>query len=213
MGLQVGSAYARLGARLDDDGFDRFRRRLDAARRDARNDIEAEAKLDVDRRGFGRWKSQLDDAGKHSKRFATVTAGAFATVATGAAGLAVAGGVAFAALAKHSVDAASDINESLSKNRVLFGDYAKDIETFAKTSAANFGISRQAALEFTGTFGNLFRALGVGQKEAAGMTPPTSSSSPPIWPPSTTRAWRTPSTRSGPVSSVRPSRSGRSAST
>ena len=68
---------------------------------------------------------------------------------------------------KTAVNTASDINESLSKNEVLFGRQAKGIENFSKRSANAFGISRQSALEYTGTFGNLFNALGISNKESA----------------------------------------------
>lgn len=69
-----------------------------------------------------------------------------------------------------SISAASDLNESLNKNRVLFGDMSGQIEQFANTSAAGFGISKNAALEATGIFGNLFRAMEIGQKPAADMS-------------------------------------------
>lgn len=83
-----------------------------------------------------------------------------------ASGVAVAG-VAFAAVATDAVKLANDISESTSKNSVLFGKQAKEAQKFAATSAKSFGISKRAALEFTGTFGNLMRAQGIGQKQAA----------------------------------------------
>lgn len=85
-----------------------------------------------------------------------------------AAGATLAAGVTV--LGKTAVDAASDVNESLSKNVTLFGKYAADIETFSGKSAKSFGISKRAALEYTGTFGNLFNAIGVTQKKSAGMS-------------------------------------------
>lgn len=89
---------------------------------------------------------------------------------------AVAGiGTAFAAVKvagffKDSVKAASDLNESLSKTRVVFGSSSKDVEKFASDSARSLGISRQAALESTSTFGNLLVALKLGKKPAADMS-------------------------------------------
>jgi len=71
---------------------------------------------------------------------------------------------------KGSIDAASDLNESLSKTQVVFGDSAKAVQQFAETSAKELGISKRVALEATGTFGNLFSALGLGQKPAADMS-------------------------------------------
>ena len=73
-------------------------------------------------------------------------------------------------IAKMSIDAASDLAESQSKVGQVFGDSAKEIEAFASTAARSFGLSKQAALEATGTFGNLFRSMGVGLPEATAMS-------------------------------------------
>jgi hypothetical protein len=86
-------------------------------------------------------------------------------VAMGAGAIGVVG-----AFGKKAISAASDIDESLSKNSVLFGKYAKSVDRFSKSSAASFGISRQAALEATGTFGNLFTALDIAPEKASGMS-------------------------------------------
>ncbi len=73
-------------------------------------------------------------------------------------------------IAAVSFKAASDTNESMSKVNVVFGDSAKVIEEFSKSAAKNLGISRQEALEAAGTFGNLFKALGVGSEPAAKLS-------------------------------------------
>jgi len=75
-----------------------------------------------------------------------------------------------ALLGKVAFSAASDLNESLSKVGVVFDDNARDILRWSKTSAEAFGVSRQSALEAAGTFGNLFRALGVGLDPATEMS-------------------------------------------
>lgn len=72
--------------------------------------------------------------------------------------------------AKESVMAASNMAESLSKVRVVFGDGAAAVEEFGRTAATNMGISNQAALEAAGTYGNLFQAFGLGQGEAQKMS-------------------------------------------
>jgi len=69
-----------------------------------------------------------------------------------------------------SVKAASDTSESLSKVGVVFGQNAKQIEDWSKTSAKAMGMSRQEALESSGTLGNLFTAMGLGGKQAADMS-------------------------------------------
>lgn len=72
-----------------------------------------------------------------------------------------------AALGKSAVDAASATTEATNKVNVVFGDAADEVLAFSETSARAFGISRREALAASGTFGNLFRAMGVGQKQAA----------------------------------------------
>lgn len=69
-----------------------------------------------------------------------------------------------------SVGAASDLNESVTKTRVVFGDSAKGIEEWAGTAASSLGQSKQQALEATSTFGNLFRAMGIATPAAADMS-------------------------------------------
>jgi hypothetical protein len=75
-----------------------------------------------------------------------------------------------AAFAKESIMAASNMEESLSKVRVVFGEGAAEVEAFGKGAAQNLGISNQAALEAAGTYGNLFQAFGLGQGEAQKMS-------------------------------------------
>ena len=84
-------------------------------------------------------------------------------------------GVAFAgtqivAFAKDTVMAASNMAESLSKVRVVFGEGAAAVEAWGKTAADSMGISNQAALEAAGTYGNLFQAFGLGQGQAQDMS-------------------------------------------
>lgn len=81
-----------------------------------------------------------------------------------------AAGVAGAAFAKSAISAASDLNESLGKSQVVFGDSAKDIEAWASTAATAFGQSKQQALEAVGTYGNLFQAFGIGKDASAKMS-------------------------------------------
>jgi hypothetical protein len=87
--------------------------------------------------------------------------------------MAIAGTAAFGAVAASSfklVSMASNLEESQSKVNVVFGDSAKIVNDFAETSAQAFGITKQAALEATGTFGNLLQAFGTGKGQAAEMS-------------------------------------------
>ena len=89
----------------------------------------------------------------------------------------IAGGIAatFAAvgvvnLVRGSIGAASDLNEEISKSGVVFGDSAKGIQDWAKGTATSLGQSQKQALEAAGTFGNLFRTIGIGTAPAADMS-------------------------------------------
>jgi hypothetical protein len=84
-------------------------------------------------------------------------------------------GVAFSAaavvnFAKQSVMASSNMEESLSKVAVVFGQGSAEVEEFGRNAAVNLGISNQAALEAAGTYGNLFQAFGLGQGESQKMS-------------------------------------------
>jgi phage-related protein len=71
---------------------------------------------------------------------------------------------------KGSIDAASDLNESISKSGVVFGDQQAKVLKWASTSATAMGMSKQAAIEAAGTYGNLFVALGITGAKAEGMS-------------------------------------------
>jgi hypothetical protein len=84
------------------------------------------------------------------------------------AGTAAAGAVAAASF--KLVQQASNLEESQSKVNTVFKNSAFIVDNFAKTSATSFGITKQAALEAAGTFGNLIQAFGIGEGEAANMS-------------------------------------------
>ncbi len=81
-----------------------------------------------------------------------------------------AGGAAIADFARDSIKAASDLSESVSKAKVVFGESSKAVLAFAENSATAFGQSKQQAIEAAGTFGNLFVSMKIGQKQSAGMS-------------------------------------------
>lgn len=83
---------------------------------------------------------------------------------------AAAAGVAIIAVGKSSIDAASNLDESVSKINVVFGESAGAVKTWAKGSAEAFGLSTQQALEAAGTYGNLFSAFGLGKTETKDMS-------------------------------------------
>lgn len=81
-----------------------------------------------------------------------------------------AAGVGVAVLAKGTVDAASNQNEALNKSNVVFGDNAKAVETWSKSTAKSLGLSKTDALSAAGGFGNLFDQLDIGSEVSAEMS-------------------------------------------
>lgn len=69
-----------------------------------------------------------------------------------------------------AIKSASDMNETVSKSNVIFGDLAGSVQDFTGSAATNLGMSQQAALEAASTFGNLFVSMGSGQQPAADMS-------------------------------------------
>lgn len=81
-----------------------------------------------------------------------------------------AAGVAVVAFGKQSIDAASSLEESLNKSNTIFGTNGGVIEAWAQGAATDFGMSKRAALDAAGTFGNMFVQLGIGSGEAGKMS-------------------------------------------
>jgi hypothetical protein len=66
-----------------------------------------------------------------------------------------------------SVQAASDLNEQMSKTTVVFGQSAQQVKDWAKTTTEGFGIAQREALATASSFGALFQPMGlVGAKAA-----------------------------------------------
>jgi hypothetical protein len=75
-----------------------------------------------------------------------------------------------AALGAASIKAASDLEETRNKVKVVFGDMSESMLQWGKDAATAFGMSQQQALEAAGTFGNLFTSMGLGKGPAADMS-------------------------------------------
>lgn len=73
-------------------------------------------------------------------------------------------------LAKEAVGAASDVEESLSKVRVVFAENASEIERSAEAAAEAVGLSRGAYLDAAGTIGALLDAMGVASEQTKDMS-------------------------------------------
>lgn len=97
--------------------------------------------------------------------------GALGDVAKIASGFVLAQGLLkLPGLLSGMVAGASDLNESLSKVRTVFGSSSGEIEAFASTAAKNLGMTKGAALEATGTFGNFLIAMGASTPEATKLS-------------------------------------------
>lgn len=89
----------------------------------------------------------------------------------GAISLAAGGAlIAVGAFAKKTTDQASGLEEQVNKTKVVFRESSDEILTWSRTTAERIGISKRAALEATGTFGNMLVPMGLARKEAAGMS-------------------------------------------
>jgi len=82
----------------------------------------------------------------------------------GYAGAGVASGLLIKGV-KDSITAASNLQETVSKNRVIFGKSAESVEAFAKTAASTFGQSEQQALDAAGTFAIFGKAAQLGGQD------------------------------------------------
>jgi SLT domain-containing protein len=87
---------------------------------------------------------------KYGKRMAK----AFALAAAAAGAMAVKIGL-------EGVQAASDLNEEVSKAEVIFGDTAKEIKDFAKTADRALGLTNKSALQAASTFAILGKNAGL----------------------------------------------------
>ena len=137
----------------------------DATRLDAELD---EAAVAADR--LDRELDQVSKTGQSGLSAMTKTAIKFG-VALG--GLSLIGRAArgLADFAGDSIAAASDLAESTSKAEVVFGEFSDTIFEFTGNAPAALGVSTQAAIEMTGTFGNLFTSLGLSREAAADLSP------------------------------------------
>src|SRR5688500_3385443 len=128
---------------------------------------ELYGELKLDKKPFDKG---LDDAESNSKGWASRIAGtlggaAGALVKWGAAGAAGAGGGGFML-----GNVASDLNETISKTTVVFGDNAEDVIHWGRSAATSLGMSQNAALGARATLGNLFVSMGVGQQATMDMS-------------------------------------------
>jgi len=122
------------------------------------NFVGRTSNLDKSFKRVAKGSSLMSDKLMKATRMAGIGFGALAGVAIGAA-----------AALKPMIDKAASMEESLSKNRVVFGESSKAIEAFAETSLHSFGVTERAALEATGVIGTLGTAMGMTATDSAEM--------------------------------------------
>lgn len=103
----------------------------------------------------------LDKAQGKFGKFKDVVSGMAMGVGIAVAGMAIEAGKALIQFGADSVGAASDLNETLSKSEVLFGDNAKSVQKWADNAALAFGQSKQQALDAAATFATFGKAAGL----------------------------------------------------
>lgn len=82
------------------------------------------------------------------------------------AGAAIAGAAtAVGVFAYKAIQSASDFNEAISKNQVVFGAISKEVEAFARTANTALGLSETAALKAAGTFAIFGKSAGLAGKD------------------------------------------------
>lgn len=69
-----------------------------------------------------------------------------------------------------AIQAAGDLAETTSKAEVVFGSTADEVLAMGKDAARGLGMSEEAALAAAGTYGNLFRAMGITEQASADMS-------------------------------------------
>ena len=129
-----------------------------------------------DSTGFNKaTKDAIASGGKLSASWKTMfgagaLAGAGAKIASAGLGLvtdALQGGIGYL---QDSIQAGSDLNETISKLGVVFGDASGSVLAWGQNSATALGMSKNEALAAAGTYGNLFVSLGITGQKAGDMS-------------------------------------------
>lgn len=111
-------------------------------------------------------ESQIENTGG---RFGSVLQGIGMSIGMGVAGIAADALGKVQAFMGDSITAASDLNETVSKTSVVFGENSAAVMAWAESSATALGQSKQGALDAASTFGNLFVSMGMNSGASADM--------------------------------------------
>jgi len=102
------------------------------------------------------------------KKFGAGMLGAFKSIAGPLA--AVAGTAAIGSFFKNAITGASDLQETLSKTKVIFGDATDGVVKFAEDSKRNILLTKQEALDASATFGVFGKSAGLTGKALGGFS-------------------------------------------
>lgn len=69
-----------------------------------------------------------------------------------------------------SIDEASNLNETMSKSKVIFGENAAEIAKWGGTAAKNLGLSKNQAIASAASFGDMFSQIGFSNTAAVKMS-------------------------------------------
>jgi hypothetical protein len=128
-------------------------------------------KLGLDATAFTKGLDDAEDkADGASKRMVSGLSAIGGAAVVGGIAAVSAGAVAMGAFLADAIPAASDLNETVSKVGVVFGGSADEVLAYGENSAAALGMSKNEALSATGVYGNLFRAMGIGEDVSADMS-------------------------------------------
>jgi hypothetical protein len=120
--------------------------------------VTFDADLDSLKKGVKSATTDVDSFSTKVGDFSKKAALAFAAVAAAVGTMAI-------KIGTDAVKAASDLGETISKVNVIFGDSAKDIETFAEGAASALGQTKQQALDAAATFATFGKSAGLSGKD------------------------------------------------
>lgn len=123
--------------------------------------------LGLDASGF---TTGLDKAEKDGSSFGEKIGKGLSSIGGAVVGTIGAAGAATGAFLASTVKPASDLNETMSKVEVVFGEQSDAVLAFGDNAANALGMSKNAALGAAATYGNLFRSMGMNEKTSADMS-------------------------------------------
>jgi len=158
---QLGEAFVPIRATLD---------KLDGDLKQARSKVEGAMKGMEDKSGKAGGALKALGTQVNNLKTQVPALGSAFNLLTNPITLAVAGIGAFGAISKEAIEKFSDLNETVSKSKIVFGEQAKKVLEFGKSAASSLGMSENAALSAAGTYGNLFRSMGMVEDKSADMS-------------------------------------------